>query len=358
MSAQGKKRVWWHTRFGVIGVTTQSYWTGRAGASERPFVAAAGVACRAYSRPLQRIITDFGADGAFGRVVEKVREHYGIAVSASAVRAITERHGAAMQVAPEVVTPMPAGGVRVLVAETDGSMVPIVEVEAGQGDGRRRRRVKWQEARLCLAGVAGAATRRYGATMGSVAQAGAMWRRVAVEAGAGGRTHLHCVGDGASWIVAQVKEQFGAQASYLVDFYHVSEYLADAATRIAGAGNRAWLHTQQARLKENAVGTVLAELGQHGEAESVAAEEAVVRRCAQYLANRRAHLDYAGALAAGLPIGSGEIESGHRTVIQSRLKLSGAWWTIENAEKMLALRLSRANGEWESYWQQQRQAQA
>jgi len=68
------------------------------------------------------------------------------------------------------------------------------------------------------------------------------------------------------------------------------------------------------------------------------------------------HLDYQRALAEGLPIGSGEIESGHRTVIQSRLKISGAWWRVGNAEKMLALRVTRANREWESYWLQQRQA--
>jgi hypothetical protein len=54
-----------------------------------------------------------------------------------------------------------------------------------------------------------------------------------------------------------------------------------------------------------------------------------------------------------LPIGSGEIESGNRSVVQERLKISGAWWAEENARKMLALRVARANGEWPAYWQQQ-----
>jgi hypothetical protein len=34
-----------------------------------------------------------------------------------------------------------------------------------------------------------------------------------------------------------------------------------------------------------------------------------------------------------LPIGSGEIESGHRYVFQNRLKISGAWWKMENLSK-------------------------
>lgn len=40
--------------------------------------------------------------------------------------------------------------------------------------------------------------------------------------------------------------------------------------------------------------------------------------------------------------GMGEVESGHRSVIQARLKLSGAWWKEETAESMLALRTLRA----------------
>ena len=68
--------------------------------------------------------------------------------------------------------------------------------------------------------------------------------------------------------------------------------------------------------------------------------------------------DYRSALDAGLPIGSGEVESGHRYVIQDRLKIAGAWWKEDNAEKMLALRVVRANNDWEAYWQNPRKKAA
>ncbi|MBK1630437.1 ISKra4 family transposase, partial [Thiohalocapsa halophila] len=42
--------------------------------------------------------------------------------------------------------------------------------------------------------------------------------------------------------------------------------------------------------------------------------------------------------------------SAHRYVVQQRLKRPGAWWTPDNAEAMLALRLVRANGQWSAYW--------
>jgi hypothetical protein len=69
-------------------------------------------------------------------------------------------------------------------------------------------------------------------------------------------------------------------------------------------------------------------------------------------------VDYQGAMEKGLPIGSGEIESGNKSVLQARLKISGAWWKVENAEKMIGVRTNRANQEWESYWKQQRVATA
>ncbi len=54
------------------------------------------------------------------------------------------------------------------------------------------------------------------------------------------------------------------------------------------------------------------------------------------MVNRLEQLDYQGAIKEDLPIGSGEIESAHRYVIQERLDLAGAWWTLEKAEQMLA----------------------
>jgi hypothetical protein len=70
----------------------------------------------------------------------------------------------------------------------------------------------------------------------------------------------------------------------------------------------------------------------------------------RYLQNRPTQFDYRKALQEELPIGSGKIESAHRYLIQEGLKISGAWWKIDNADKMLALRVCRANGNWDHYW--------
>jgi hypothetical protein len=43
-----------------------------------------------------------------------------------------------------------------------------------------------------------------------------------VESGGGLETELHCLGDGAKWIVGQMSKRFGEKAKYLVDVYHLS----------------------------------------------------------------------------------------------------------------------------------------
>ena len=171
-----------------------------------------------------------------------------------------------------------------------------------------------------------------------------------MDAGAGKTTKFHGLGDGAPWITNQMELKFGSHAKYLIDFCHLSEYLSAAATVIAGKGKEVWMEEKKNWLKENRWPEVLESLLPFLEDASVADQAAPVRACHRYLANRPNLLDYKGALAAGLPIGSGEIESAHRYVFQIRLKIAGAWWTMENLGKMVALRVLRANRGWEQYW--------
>jgi hypothetical protein len=360
---EGKKNLYWYTRLGQIEVSEQIY--RRGGEQVRPFCESAGVSCRGYSLGLQRALSDFGADLAFGKVPQKLKEHYGIAVPVSAAQAITEQHAAAMKRQQAELQRLPRGGVAQLIGELDGSMVPIVSIAEREDkpapvDGRQRRQLSWREARLSLARAPDKVRGRYAATLGGPAEAGAQLVDCVIRAGGGRATKLHCVGDGAKWIASQIKERLGEQANYLIDFYHLSEYLAGAAEAVAGSNKTAWLQQQQQRMKTNRVGEVLRELRayQAPVQATTAAETDPVQSCRQYLEHRLGYLDYAGALSRGLPIGSGEVESGHRSVIQARLKLSGAWWKEETAENMLALRTLRANDDWEPYWSEARQAAA
>ena len=282
----------------------------------RPFVQSAKVSNRSCSRPLQRAVTDFGADVPFAQVMDKLVEHYGVILGESTIRRITEGHAQAIFDAEALNESWPTEkGHEVIVAEMDGGMVPTVEPDMAQKDKRKGKKLQWKEAKICLAHAKGSKTLAYGGTLqGDVGQAGRQLFHCATMAGFGSKTRIHAVGDGADWIARQVEEKFGAQGNYLVDFYHVCDYLSAAAKAVTNTPQEreAWMTEQKERLKTHRASDVIKTLLPCLESEHVADEDAPVRQCHRYLSNRAHQLGYRDALANELPIGSGEIESAHR----------------------------------------------
>ena len=317
---------------------------GRRGAQLRPFCLSTGVRNRGYSQQLQRVMVDFGAEHSFAKAAERIEEHYGIEVPVEAIRQHTLHHGRRINQIPA----QSACAAQTLIVQMDGTMIPVVQSGKGS-DGRKDKQLFWREARLCLARSQDTTQPIYGSTLGTAETASWVWGEVAVAAGLTKQTQVHGLGDGAPWIVDKFRDNFGQQGSYLLDFYHVSEYLAQAAPQVVAKGKeRQWLRRQQARLLNNQSHKVLKNLQPH--IESPELEEAPVSAAYRYLTERRDCLDYAGAQAQHWPIGSGEVESGHRHVIQKRLKVAGAWWKETNAHSMLNLRTARANLQWKHYW--------
>ena len=185
---------------------------------------------------------------------------------------------------------------------------------------------------------------------------GAGWGHCARQAGWGQNTHVHVVCDGAPHLTAAAQEVFGEGTGVLLDFYHASQYLAQAGEVIAPEAADAWRREQQERLKAGQWKAVGEEMSPWLEPEGTPLEQAPVRRAYAYLDKRSDQLFYDEALAAKLPIGSGQVESAHRHLIQDRLKKAGAVWLVESAEAMGRLRVALANGEWEAYWDELKSA--
>jgi hypothetical protein len=260
----------------------------------------------------------------------------------------------------------PAGEIAAatLVSGLDGSMIPVVDFkkvsEVGspgeKADKRKRRQCQWKEIRVCTTRDPTKAAARYGVSYGSALEAGLMLRMTTEQCGLDENTRIHAVSDGAPWIAEAYEKQFGTQGQFLLDFYHVCEYLAAAAPgcvkRPTPSARKGWIDRQKHWLKQSRADRVLQNLERHLEPDHVAKENAPVRTCWKYLNNRADQLDYKGALDNELPIGSGETESAHRHLIQQRLKLPGAWWNPKNAANMAQMRVTRANGLWNQFWNQ------
>lgn len=320
----------------------------------RPLPSRLGVSPRGKSLRLQRALADFGIDESFAVARTKVKEHYGLDIGAEAVRVATLEHARAAQswskeCSPKDFRALPAQGSETLVCEADGSFLRLVKSGLPRKGARPR---DWKEVRVLAAQNPDKARAVFAATFGDLEQAGMLWARAAHLAGWALNSKIHGLGDGAEWIERKLREIFGEEADYLIDYYHLLEYLSEAASTIAPGKEKNWKRTQKRRLKKGQCKKVIASLKKALEPESLSDEEAPVRRAWRYMTNRPNAFNYHLALEKDLPIGSGMIESSHGHILQTRMKKNGMAWTIENAEPMVQLRVIKANNQWEQYWDQ------
>jgi hypothetical protein len=347
----GPKDINWHSTFGDVSITERTF-ISEGQLLVRPFSYNADISCHAYTQLLQRRITDFGSDSSFGEAVKKMKEHYGITLPESSIRKITQMHGENLLAKPET-DPVNSNdsGVKQAVIESDGCMIPKVEFdpESDESDLRKTRTTGYKEVRLSLGYEPGTIKPFFEATSGNPDKVGKQLMICAKQVGYGKETDIHAVGDGATWIAEQVDNKFGSKGSYLIDFYHLCEYLFPA-SKVCSDESETWYKEKKQLMLDGKMNQVLQALLPYIEPSSISDEQAPVRRCYRYIKNRPDQFNYPEAIQKNLPIGSGKIESAHGYVIQDRMKIPGAWWKVENMDKMLALLTCKENDNWEEYW--------
>jgi hypothetical protein len=301
---------------------------------------------------LELALLDFGSEHSFKMAAQKIQRHYGVEISESTTRFDVYKHAEIMQAADYALSGKQAPEALIIINQTDGGMIPIVSQKNPLfiGDRRKNRLREWREIRLTVSRKKGSVNPIYSAKIGTPDEIGNMIKATVNRVGRGEKTKIHCLGDGAPWIAEQVEDKFGADASYLLDFYHASEYLAKAAICCHPDNHKQWFKIQQNNLKNNNTSTLFYELTSHAEQCSLKTECPALT-CYNYLIKRTKQLDYKSAIEAGLPIGSGEVEGGIRSVIQKRLKISGVSWKLENAQKIACLRTVVANNRLDAYGQ-------
>jgi len=148
----------------------------------------------------------------------------------------------------------------------------------------------------------------------------------------------------------------GITLAILVDFIHVLEYLWKAAWCFHAPRDPAmedWVIAQALDILHGRTGEVIARIGQ------LAAEHPpkpggehakIIRKTLSYLQNKQPWMNYPQALAAGWPIATGVIEGACRHLVQDRMGITGARWTLDGAQAMLWLRAIYASGDTSAYW--------
>src|SRR5487761_668142 len=75
---------------------------------------------------------------------------------------------------------------------------------------------------------------------------------------------------------------------------------------------------------------------------------------ANYFQRNAARMRYPKFRQQGLFVGSGVIEAGCKTIIATRLKRSGMFWTVRGANAVIAVRCCRHSREFDDYWESRR----
>jgi hypothetical protein len=165
------------------------------------------------------------------------------------------------------------------------------------------------------------------------------------------------MGDGAEWIWNQADLHFPG-AVQIVDLYHARQHLWDLVRTLFpndSVNQQAWMKIHQKRLLDK--GKIEKLVLSIRSIESTNAEVLEkIRTEADYFERNAERMRYPKFRRQHLFVGSGVIEAGCKTVIGSRLKQSGMFWTVRGANAIIALRCCHLNGRFEDYWESRRAA--
>jgi len=178
--------------------------------------------------------------------------------------------------------------------------------------------------------------------------------RLSAAAGAAHAEVVEFIADGAEWIWKRVErlrtlaEIPAAKLVEVLDFYHASQYLSETiatSRHLPQAQRRALYKRLRHALRHQADGVevVLEALRtlatkQRGKA---------ITRALRYIEAHTHRMRYVTLEAHKLPIGSGQVESAVRRVINLRFKAPGSFWTETTVSGLMHLRAAFKAGRWD-----------
>jgi len=331
-----------------------------------------------FSPGVRRMHAVVGQEAPFDHGRQQMEVLAGLEVTTKAVERTAEAIGGdiaqgeqreiqrAMQLDLPVVVGEP---VPILYVQMDGTGVPVVKKETvgrqGKTDGQP---AHTREAKLgCVFTQTtwdekGYPIRDLDSTTytGAIETAEEFGKRIYLEAWKRGWSRAEkkvVMGDGAEWIWNLAEQHFPG-AVQIVDLYHARQHLWELARRLHPndeVNQKAWMKVHQRRLLDKGkIEKLVGALRSINVTNPEVAEK--IRIEADYFERNAERMRYPKFRRQHLFVGSGVIEAGCKTVIGSRLKQSGMFWTVRGANAIVALRCCHLNGRFEDYWEARRAA--
>lgn len=331
-----------------------------------------------FSPGVRRMQAIVGQEAPFDHGREQMKVLAGLEVTTKSVERtaeaigahIAQREQAEIQKALQLELPVVVSKtIPVLYVQMDGTGVPVVKKETvgrqgkSQGQPAHTREVKlgcvFTQTRWDKEGypIRDPDSTTYNGAIESAEEFG---RRIYAQAWRRGWSRALqkvVMGDGAEWIWNLVSLHFPG-AIQIVDLYHARQHLWEVACKLYPndqGKQKTWMKIHQKRLLDR--GKIEKLVGALRSMESANPEVVEkIRTEANYFERNAERMRYPKFRRQHLFVGSGVIEAGCKTVVASRLKRSGMFWTVRGANAILGLRCCHLNGEFEDYWEARRAA--
>ncbi|MCK5818215.1 MAG: ISKra4 family transposase [Psychromonas sp.] len=153
-------------------------------------------------------------------------------------------------------------------------------------------------------------------------------------------------------LIERVMKSLRVKATIIMDFIHVLEYLWKAGWCFFEKGDpkiEKWIAKNALKILNGNCSEVAKGIKIKATKNKIEKRDAV-DLCAKYLVNNKSRFCYNVALEKGFPIASGVIEGACRHIINDRLDITGARWSLEGAEAILRLRSLRSSNDFDKYW--------
>ena len=365
------------TVLGPAEVSRPYYWCSHCGAGQFPADAELDIKDTEFSPGVRRMQALVGQEVPFDHGRQQLELLAGLEVNAKSVertaetvgediaRRDQEEIGRAVQLDLPVILGEP---VPVLYVEMDGTGVPVVKKETldrkgkKEGEPAHTREVKlgcvftqtrWDEEGFAIRDPD---TTTY---VGAVETSEEFGKRLYVEAWKRGSSRAQkkvVLGDGAEWIWNLANQHFPG-AIQIVDLFHARQHLWELVRKLHPNDEKSqkrWMRVQKNRLDKGKIEKLVLEMRSIRTRNPEVAEE--LRKQTEYFQTNAERMRYPEFREQHLFVGSGVIEAGCKTVVGSRLKRSGMFWTVRGANAILALRCCHLNGRFEDYWEARRAA--
>jgi len=368
------------TVVGLARLSRPYYWCSRCGTGQFPVDVELDIENTEFSPGVRRMQALVGQEAPFDQGREQMKILAGLEVTAKSVERAAEAIGTEIaqgereEIKQALQWPLPAAAgqpIPLLYVQMDGTGVPVVKKETLGRQGKiagqpaHTREVKlgcvftqttWDR-KGCPIRDPDSTT--YTGAIETAEEFGLRLYREAWQRGWNRALLRVVMGDGAEWIWNLAALHFPG-AILIVDLYHARQHLWEVARRLYPEDQgkqKGWMKFHQKRLLDKGRIQKLVEALRSIKPRIPEVREKL-RTEADYFERNAERMRYPKFRRQHLFVGSGVIEAGCKTVVASRLKKSGMFWTVRGANAILALRCCHLNGRFEDFWEERREALA